>query len=487
MRVSTRVLVSLLPTVAVIMSVYGGWALNEREDTLVAEAQRETHAYASALARAFETGLRSVDRAQIQGVIDQVSREPTVYGIIVYDSTGRRLFTSDPMHAPGSADPADLHRVFRTGRPVALQREIDDQPVFSVLRAIRSPNGRVSGAIEVAQPLAPVDAAKALVRRRYLLNTLTLLAAVTLVTLWLVGRNVGKPLKTFAKAVRAVGRGELGHRIPDAEGTGELAELAREFNAMSDNLATARTALLKQAEERVALERRLRESEKLAAIGTLATGVAHDIAAPLNVIAGRAEMLRRREVEPAERERFLRIITQQTGRITTIVRSLLNFARRRQAQVVPVDVAAVVDGVAESFEPDLARAGVALERAEPRPLVALGDPDLLHQVLANLVLNALQALDAAEERRIVVRGGRVSAAGGDLVHVDVSDTGPGVPVELREQVFSPFFTTKPRGTGLGLSLARTMVEEQGGRIELLSNGARGATFRVSLPAAAAHG
>ncbi len=489
MRISTRVLVSLLPTVGVIMLVYAGWSLIERENTMTGEARRQTESYATALALAFEYGLHDVRPAQVQGIIDEVAHTPSVYGILVYDAHGRRLYSSDPLRAPGSAARSELDRVLQRGESMTLQREIDDQKMFSVLRPIRNVSGQITGALEVVQPLTRIGAEKTKVQRRYILNTLTLFAALTLVSLLLIRGTVGKPMSLLVRAARAVGRGELGYRITTEAESGELADLAREFNTMADSLQTARSDVLRQAEERVALERRLRESEKLAAVGTLATGVAHDIAAPLNVISGRAEMLLRRgDLPPAERERYLRIIVKSSARITTIVRSLLNFARRHQARVARVDLAAVIDGVADAFEGEFAASGVRMEREDPRPLMALGDPDLLHQVFVNLVLNAMQAMEetASPERRLVVWGETAETQAGRVVHIDVSDTGPGVPVELREQVFSPFFTTKARGTGLGLSLARTMVEEQGGTIAVVSEvGApRGATFRITLPAAA---
>ncbi|MBA3346051.1 MAG: HAMP domain-containing protein [Gemmatimonadales bacterium] len=174
------------------------------------------------------------------------------------------------------------------GGTATFEREIENQRVYSVLRAIRGTRGRVIGALEVAQPLSFIEAEKANVRRRFLLNTLTLLAALTLVTLWLVRRVVGRPMERLVAAADALGRGDLSHRIEEDSGGGELAQLGREFNTMAGSLESAQTAVVRQGRESLTLERRLREAEKLAAIGNLAAGVAHEIAAPLNVISGRA-------------------------------------------------------------------------------------------------------------------------------------------------------------------------------------------------------
>ncbi len=461
------------------MSLYAAWALVEREETLAPEVRQETQAYATALAVAFEYALRDVSLEHVQEIINQVSRAPTVYGILVYDAAGTRTLASDPLHAPGTAPPTILREVLSEGGNATFEREIDDQRVYSVLRAIRDARGNVVGALEVAQPLAFIEAEKAQVRRRFLLNTVTLLAALTLMTLWLVRRVVTRPMQRLVAAVDAIGRGKLSHRVEEDPGSGELAQLAHEFNSMAGSLELARAEVVREAEERVALERRLREAEKLAAIGNLAAGLAHQVAAPLNVISGRAELLLRRPDDEPGRARSLRIIIQQISRITTIVRNLLDFARRREPRVQPVEVGGVINGVVEFLESELERGGVELVRSDPAAAYVQGDPDLLHQVLVNLVLNALQAMDETEgPHRLTIR----LEATENAVVIEVEDTGPGLSRDVRERMFQPFYTTKEQGTGLGLVVARSIVEEHGGSLmaEAPVEGS-GACFRITLP------
>lgn len=481
MKLGTRLLLPLLPTATLIMSVYAAWALIERENTLAPEARRETEAYATALALAFDHALRDVSPQSVQEIINQISRAPTVYGILVYDSTGLLTLASDPLHTPGTAPPAALHEVLARGGADTFEREIEDQRVYSVLRAIRGTQGQIIGALEIAQPLSFIEAGKANVRRRYLLNTLTLLLALTLVTLWLVRRMVGRPMERLVGAANALGGGNLSHRIPEDPGGGELAQLAREFNAMAGSLESAQAAVVRQGEESLALERRLREAEKLATIGNLAAGLAHEIAAPLNVISGRAELLLKREADPAALNRNLRIIIQQINRITTIVRNLLDFARRREPRLERIDLGGVVEGVAEFLENELERGDVELICNGRGSAWVEGDPDLLHQVLVNLWLNALQAMeDASGPHRLTVRMDVTDNA----AITEIEDTGPGLAPEARQRLFEPFYTTKARGTGLGLVVARSIIEEHGGSLEA-DNAPRGtgARFRITLPLA----
>jgi two-component system, NtrC family, sensor kinase len=492
-RLGTRLLLPLLPITTMIMVVYAGWALLERQNTMAPQARREVQAYATALGLALDRALRDVQREDLQALLSEVTQAPAVYAILLYDSAGTRTIVSDPAGAPGSAPLEMLARVLAGEESVSFEREIDDQRVYSVLRAVHGPDGRTTGALEVAQPMASIEAARARVRRRFLLNTVTLLAAISAVTLWLVGRVVARPMQRLVDGARALGRGHLSHRIAEDPGGGELAELAREFNGMAANLEHTRAAVAREAEERLALERRLQEAEKLAAIGNLAAGLAHEIAAPLNVISGRAEMMLRREPDQPTRQRNLGIIVQQIGRITTIVRNLLDFAKRREPRPRPLDLREVAGTALEFLEGELGRAGVTVETDHPGPVPVHADPDLLHQVLVNLILNAVQAMENADgprHLRLRVRA-EEGEGGAALASMEIADTGPGLPDEILTSIFQPFFTTKPRGTGLGLVVARRIVEEHDGQLTA-GNGPDGAVFRVTLPlrpvpAGASHG
>ncbi|MEO8636652.1 MAG: ATP-binding protein [Gemmatimonadales bacterium] len=499
MKLGTRLLLALLPTVTAIMIFVAGWALVEREQTVVPAAQQEARAYATALGLALDGALRDVRSEQVQAIIDQVSREPTVYGIILYDSAGIQVLASDPLNAPGPPPEALLHRVLQSGTTVTLERAIGEERVFSVLRALHGPRGRITGAVEVAQPMDFVEAQQAQVRRRYFLNTLALLIALTATTLWLVRRVVAQPMERLVLGARELGGGNLAHRIVDEGTSSELAVLASELNRMAGNLEAARRNEAREAEERVGLERRLRETEKLAAIGNLAAGLAHEIAAPLNVISGRAELMLRRVPPETDESRQLQIIIRQISRITTTVQNLLGFAKRREFVPRAIDLGNVLNGVFDFLDAEFHRAGVKVtaERSGSSPVI--GDPDLLHDVLVNVLLNAVQALEGLDgERAVMVRlavsiplaqlplaGTPMPAAMTDSrwTIIEVRDNGPGITPEALPQLFEPYFTTKARGTGLGLVVAQSIMQEHGGWLDARNAPAGGAIFRLVLPPA----
>jgi len=234
-----------------------------------------------------------------------------------------------------------------------------------------------------------------------------------------------------------------------------------------------------------ALEAQLIQSEKLAAVGQLVSGVAHELNNPLTSIAGLSEFLQERpELSPAERE-HMRVIHEQAERAGRIVRNLLTFARKGSPGTEAVDLNDMVQRTARLVAYELQLRGVLLvEAPAPGPLPVRGNRDELQQVLLNLVTNAGQAVrdqGAASPKRITLSAARE----GNQAVVRVRDTGPGVPEELVPQLFTPFFTTKEpgEGTGLGLSLSYRIVQAHGGQLGYERVPEGGAEFSVSLPLA----
>jgi two-component system NtrC family sensor kinase len=346
------------------------------------------------------------------------------------------------------------------------------------------------GAFEISQPTEFIKADYAGARRDIALITLALFAAIIAVVLLMMRYNLLRPIKELLVGAKAVGQGDLAYRVVAPSSGNEIAELASEFNRMAGSLSEQRLAAERQAEERLSLERELRHSERLASVGRLAAGVAHEMGAPLNVIKGRVEMLRERPDSPVEnRARNLDIISAQADSITEIVRQLLTLARPFNLRREAVEPARLIATVVELIEVDAAKRGVRIEIGRNNhhrpdfPDFVDGDWDLLRQVLMNICVNALHAMarggclliEAAPEEQY--RSGRT------FVGLRVSDTGSGIAPESIAHIFDPFFTTKEvgKGTGLGLSVARRIVEEHEGWIEVANREEGGAAFTIWLP------
>ncbi|HEX9218061.1 MAG TPA: ATP-binding protein [Gemmatimonadales bacterium] len=245
--------------------------------------------------------------------------------------------------------------------------------------------------------------------------------------------------------------------------------------------------MVEDVTEQQALETQLVQSEKLAAVGQLVSGVAHELNNPLTSIAGLSEfLLEQKELGKKDRG-HLQVIQEQAERAGRIVRNLLTFARKGSAERVPVDLNDVIRRTLSLTAYDLKLKDITVERELSGALPEVfGDRHGLQQVVLNLVTNAAQAV--AENPRERPREITVSTWFDGQVHLRVADTGPGIPDEVVQSVFTPFFTTKEpgKGTGLGLSITYSIVESHGGQIVLEPRGPRGgAAFRVDLPPAPA--
>ena len=322
----------------------------------------------------------------------------------------------------------------------------------------------------------------------------------------LLRRRIVGPLHRLVAAVRDIGEPDAGAAIP-VEGVAEIASLARTFNEMQVALA-ARTGALEKAvrELRTANQNLLQaregldRAERLALVGSLAAGVAHEVGNPMGAMLAFLDLAGRDPGLGAEGRRCLGRATEQGERVRVILRQLLDFSRPPRIEHGPLDLADAVRRVIELVSTQHAADGIEFEVRVPDALApARGDPGLAQQILLNLALNAVAAVRGRPERRIRFevepglcrrRKGEEAATGGPLPRVDaivchVSDSGPGVPADRAERIFDPFFTTKPpgEGTGLGLANARRLAEEMGGSVELDPGPSAlgGAVFRFVLP------
>jgi two-component system NtrC family sensor kinase len=225
------------------------------------------------------------------------------------------------------------------------------------------------------------------------------------------------------------------------------------------------------------------QSEKLNALGSLLAGVSHELNNPLAIILAQAELLEHQVSGSAAAERAGKI-RKAAERAARIVQTFLAMARQRSPRHAPINVNDVVTAALDLTEWGLHSSGVQLERRlAPDLPVIMADADQLHQVVVNLIVNAQQAMEGHGDKRHLIVATSCSPVEG-TVRIDVSDTGPGVPPDLRRRIFEPFFTTKPqeKGTGVGLSFSQGIVESHGGQLDVQDRG-MGATFSVQLPVA----
>ena len=315
----------------------------------------------------------------------------------------------------------------------------------------------------------------------FALSTLLLTGATFLA----MRRLVLDPVSQLAEGARRMHAGEFGVRLPVPTRRDELAELVRSFNEMSATVQSFNARLSEEVriatEQARAAEAAAMRERRLAAMGELAAGIAHEINNPLGGLQNAVEDLRRPELPAARRAQYLDLLARGLARIGETVNRLRRFTPR-EAPFEPVELAALARDAVELVQHRARRLGVALEvRLDEHAPAVRGLPNEIGQAVLNLLVNALDALEEGGTRD--ARGPRIELslrAEPDGVRLAVRDNGPGVEAQLLDRIVDLFFTTKEvgRGTGLGLALVHSAMQRHGGKLSLTSE--RGSWFRAEL-------
>ena len=325
--------------------------------------------------------------------------------------------------------------------------------------------------------------------RRLIVASMLLVVVGAMLTAYLIAGRLLKPVRELLAGTGHVMQGDFGYRVPIVE-KDEIGELARSFNAMAqeiqehrdqlEKMVQAKTAELKQAQDS------LLQSEKLASIGLLASGVAHELNNPLTSILMNINLLMEETGNQPDLQEELERISEDTVRCKRIIDDLRDFSRRHELDIHSCDLNEVVRKAVGLMSHQLRLSGIELfAELDPPPLQVPCDPGRMQQVLMNIFVNAIQAMP---------KGGNLTVRTGvreSFAEIAVKDTGPGIAPEIRGKIFDPFFTTKSEGTGLGLSIAYGIMEEHGGSVAVESLTAQeartgesetpGTTVRLFLP------
>ncbi|AKT37963.1 sensor histidine kinase [Chondromyces crocatus] len=484
MKLTRKLVVMLFLGVFVVLAVHSYVRIRRELGLFEIDMQRDAHIIGRVLSEAaYEVWLSDGRERALQLIADANDREDHV--AIRYIALPLQSAAEPPLVPVEALEP-----VLR-GEKVVLKATPPDAPEMLVTYVPLLAEGEL-GALELAESLAGEQR----YIQRTIRNTALATAAValfcgllaTVVGVWLVGR----PMQHLIRQARRVGGGDLRVDPPVAQDD-EIGELSREMNAMCVRLAAAQERILAETTARLTAIDQLRHADRLVTVGKLASGVAHELGAPLQVVTGRARMICDDDMPHAEAEANALIIVEQGNRMAEIIRQLLDFARRRGADKAPVGVRRLLGRTCDMLGPLAEKQGVDidLEAAEGEGDIVLDvDEAQLGQALTNLVMNAIQALPEGGHIRTGVRRecARPPAdVGGDEaehVCIYVEDEGEGMTAETLEHIFEPFFTTKQvgEGTGLGLSVAWGIVREHDGWIDVQSTEGQGSKFSIYLPA-----
>jgi signal transduction histidine kinase len=313
-----------------------------------------------------------------------------------------------------------------------------------------------------------------------LLVALALMSAVAIVIPIAVNRYVSRPLADLSAKVMKFSSDDS-----DRAFGSEVELLGEEFGKLDRQLNRARADLSDKHRHELELERELQRADRLATIGTLAAGLAHEIGTPMGVIRVRAEDLEQDPTIPEDSRAKLGVIVRQIDRITRIVRMLLDYARKSESHKTVCDLREIAERAVALLEPEIARRNVhTVVRLGEAPLMVNCDGDQIEQVFVNLIMNALDSMSRGNGALHVTAHSEADQRGAARAMIAFEDTGRGVAPENETRLFSPFFTTKEpgKGTGMGLAVSQSIVRDHEGEITFSSTSG-GSRFVVAIPIA----
>ncbi|ABI56725.1 ATP-binding protein [Alkalilimnicola ehrlichii MLHE-1] len=472
-------ILQVLVPLALLLAAATWVGMKALESSLEERLEEDVQLIARAIRLPVSHSLEREEEEAVRQALESVFTIGRVYGAYVYDRRGEQVAAVGAVK-PSAAERNRLQALAEEGRDTGEYELIEGRQVYSYFIPLVDTGGRISGLLQVTRRQSDfADYVSGIQRQAGLAALLTTLIIGALV---LVGHRtaIGRHMAQLSHSMAQVEAGNRGHRARE-QGPRELRQLSGAYNQMLDSIQRAEQELLERQRREAELERALASSKRLAALGRLSAGVAHELGTPLSVIDGQSQRgLRDPDLSPPASKAFRRI-RSEVDRMSQIVQQLLDFGRPSNGEWRMLTVRDLVQRVAHTqMESDRAR-GARIDWVPPAEdgLMVRGHPMRLEQALTNLVQNAIHAANGGCVR---IRWGRV----GDRVALWVEDDGPGVPEGDRARLFEPFFTTKPvgEGTGLGLAVVHGIAQEHGGDVRLLPDSELGgACFRLSLPAA----
>ncbi len=471
---------ALITAVLAVLLVAGatevGLSLAERSrlEDLRAESVDLANTLAAYLTRIAPTGEPSALGVGIAGWSRRHITETTA---IVFLDQQNTLVPAAASDSTVTREPDDLDAEALVRRATGVRFREEPQPAWQVVVPLGG--RRVYGVLDVQVSTGRLESWARLERHRAYAFALIAALLLALGVGLLTSRWVGLPLRSLTRAMAGAHQGATGAPEAAEVGPPEFRELARRYNEMRSALAhreresASRAALL-------SLEDRAKAYDRLAQAEEIAGGFAHEIGTPLNTMNGHLQLLREdmRQAQDAAGEERVALMLSQLERVAKIVRGGLTRGSWPAPRRVPTDLPQLVARMVRFLEPSLDEAGVLAELRPARAdVLAATDPDLVEQILLNLLKNAIEALP---------RGGRITLSTGQdggSTFIDVTDDGPGLSAEARTHLFQPFVTSKgSAGTGLGLAVSRRLARSLGGELAYVES-EKGTSWRLTLPPA----
>lgn len=469
----TALLLFVLIPFVVLMIAGGLYSLQQLEQQVETRMQEDIELIARAIRLPLSDALERGRINSIEQALASAFHIDRVYGVYVYDEKGQQIASSGTRKAQVPSERAA--ELASSGEYKSEFEEVGNEKIFSSFLPLTDSGGRINGLLQVTRRGSDFRQYISQVRTEVLIALAATALVLTLVVFLGHYSAIGRHLRSMDQSMSRIGAGESKLRVPE-EGPAELITLSQAINNMLDRIADSQTQIERQREREMDLRLRLEQSEKLAAIGRLASGVAHELGTPLSTIDGKAQRLLRQQSMDDTTRNAIDKMRHEVRRMEHIIHQLMDYGRRNPLQQRTARSDMIAQSAYDQLCADLGRPAdkVVLKGERPGPAAPV-DIMRIEQALGNLLRNAVQAANDS----ILLQWYQQD----DWLVFSVEDDGPGISPEQHKQLFEPFYTTKPvgEGTGLGLAVVHAAVNDHQGDIVVdTSPELGGARFRIYL-------
>jgi signal transduction histidine kinase len=484
-RLSFRVKLGLMVNLLIVVLILGSAVLVEERlrTAIIQEVEKRALVMARGLASSVTDDLITYNYVSIEQSTAKFSKDPDLVYVLVLDKERnvaaqflrdyplRTILNRRDLLKPGDATIDQLHlpgterdTVYDVKLPVMVEGSPESWGLVRLGVSLQGVHREIS-------------------RTRWQIAGFVVLSLLAgSVASAMLARHTARPIQALMQGVAVVGRGDFGHRI-EVTSQDEFGQLSAAFNEMSTQLARVRD-----------LEDRLRRADRLAALGTMAAGIAHDIRNPLTSILIFSQLMSLHYDDSDVREKFNRVVPRELERVQAVIEDMMELARPASVHREPASLNDILSQVLELFESQADPQGIKISREYELDLpFCMADRKRLHRCFSNLVSNAFQAMSSGGE--LTVRTRRIPAMifpdtglpdprPEPAIQITITDTGQGISADRLSRIFDPFYTTKEKGLGLGMAIAHRIVEDHRGTIDVQSEVGLGSTFTICIPLSA---
>ncbi len=484
--ISSRVITISISLLAFGISVFAFLNLKRERAQLVNSARESSELLLQSIESSIYNSMRIGNTEDVKVILQMVGQNEKLLGVRIFHPHGVVLKSSRQQEVGKPVDDADYELFINNqtegvtdsgsqGEVLRMLKPIYNAPQCYICHGAKT---KVIGVLDINYSLAETRKRMVEVTQLFVFSTIATFAFLSVTISMVMFRFVKNPLNEIIENMAKVEQGDLSVKMKPPMAKDEVGRLTESFNSMIERLGMAKKELdqfhFNQMER----------ADRLASVGEMAAGIAHEIKNPLTGIASAITIIKDDFDAPDPRREILDEVLEQIKRLDKTVNDLLFFGKPTQPERTFADVNTALKKTLMFAAQHRGGKGQHIEKIldlqADLPTVYV-DPKQIQQVFLNLILNAIQAMQ--DGGVLTLRSQAVEHEGREWVQVQIADTGPGIPEQILEKIFTPFFTTKAQGTGLGLAICHKLVSQQGGRIRVQSADGSGTTFYIDLPAA----